>query len=329
MGNRRSFLPLGLCILVMGLLILDSGCAARSAAEAIDLCLRTVAPSLFPMLALSIWLTPRLSSLRVPWLARLLKLPQGGEGFFLLGLVGGFPTGAAVLSQAVSAGSLDRASAQRMLGFCNNCAPAFLFGILGTMLGDPRLGAAVLVIQALAAMTIGMLWPGGSTVPCVPSAESMTLPQAVRKAVSGLVNVCAWVVLASVVTGFLNRWLFPLLPGAVGVILTGLLELTGGCLVLAGLPDPGLQFTLGCFFVSFGGISVLAQIHAFAAQADISVKSCVLQKFCQGLLAAILGVAYLRFGFSGLAIGGIFPLAKKTVEIWHPLVYNTPSKGGI
>ncbi len=313
----------------MSILIFDSGCAARSAADAIGLCLRTVIPALFPMLVLSSWLTPRLSSFRIPWLARLLKLPQGAEGFFLLGLVGGFPTGAAVLSQAVSSGSLSRSDARRMLGFCNNCAPAFLFGILGTILGDLRLGIAVLLLQAMAALTVGMLWPGGSDGVYPPPGAAVSFPQAVRKGVSGLVNICAWVILASVLTGFMKRWLFPLLPDVVGVVLTGMLELTGGCLALDTISSPSMRFVLGCFFVSFGGLSVLAQIHAFASPAGIETGTCVLQKLCQGLLAAVFAILYLRFGIPGLILAGILPLMKKAVEIWHPLVYNTPSKGGI
>lgn len=329
MRDRYDRYTLGLCGLVMVLLILDSGCAARSAAASIELCLRTVIPGLFPMLVLSAWMVPRLGMLHAPWLAKALKIPAGSEGLFLLGLVGGFPTGGAVIAQAVSDRSLDRTDAARMLGFCNNCAPAFVFGVAGAVLGELRLAAALAGIQVVSALLIGMFWPGRPKGHYRAAASTVTLPQAVRRAASGLVNVCAWVVLASVMLGFWERWVFPMLSVPVGVFLTGALELTSGCLSLAEVGSPALRFALCCFFVCFGGISVLAQIHAFAAPARIDTRVCVIQKLCQGLLAGLLGTIWFRFGLAAVCVPVIFLTAKKAVEILRPVVYNTPSKGGI
>ena len=80
-------------------LILDSRCAAEAAREALSLCARTLIPGLFPLLVVAGMLVPGLSGLRMETLSRLLGLPRGGEGIWLLGLLGGFPVGAAAISQ--------------------------------------------------------------------------------------------------------------------------------------------------------------------------------------------------------------------------------------
>ena len=81
-------------------LILDSRCAADSAREAIELCIDTLIPVLFPLFVLSAMLVPALGALRMPLLSKILGFPEGGGGLFLIGCAGGFPVGAACVTQA-------------------------------------------------------------------------------------------------------------------------------------------------------------------------------------------------------------------------------------
>ena len=88
-----------LLLLSMIFLILDSRCAADSAREALILCCRTLIPSLFPLFVLGGMLVPALAQIRIPGLSRILGFP---EGYFLLGLLGGYPLGAACIASALS-----------------------------------------------------------------------------------------------------------------------------------------------------------------------------------------------------------------------------------
>ena len=96
-------------------LILDSRCAAQSARDALDLCARTLVPSLFPLLVIGAALVPSLGSVRIPILARTLGIPSGSEGIWLLGAFGGFPVGAASIAQSVESGALTKSDGERML----------------------------------------------------------------------------------------------------------------------------------------------------------------------------------------------------------------------
>ena len=156
---------------------------------------------------------------------------------------------------------------------------------------------------------------------------SVSLPAALKRAVSSLSSVCAWVTLAGVAAGFLRRWLAPLLPDVGSVILTGILELTTGVFALDQVPE--LRFPLCAGFVCFGGISVLLQIGGLAAEAGIGMTDCVMQKVIQGILGAALAMGVQSFGPGFLLAPLLLPAGKIAVEIFGRMVYNGARKEGI
>lgn len=324
--KKRTLLPL---LGAMALLILDSRCAADAVRSSLALCLQTLIPALFPLFVLCAMLVPRLSGIRLPGLARLLGLPEGSEGLLILGCIGGFPVGAACIAQAVDSGGLSKGDGSRMLGISSFCGPAFLFGIIGTVF-SLRDAALLSCIQLETAILTAMLWPA----PCRESFHGadippVSLPAALKRATASLVCVCGWVTLAGVAAGFLRRWLGPFLPDCAGVLLTGLLELTGGIFSLDAIAPEGLRFVLCAVFVCFGGISVLMQIAGFAAGSGMSMSACIAQKCTQGMLGAALASGTAYFGPAFLLTGILFPAVKIAVEISGRMVYNGPRKEGI
>lgn len=311
----------------MTALILDSRCAADSARAALELCTGTLIPCLFPLFVVSAMLVPGLKAIRFPFLSRLLGIPAGSEGIFLLGCAGGFPVGAACIAQAAEQHSISKADAARMLGICSFCGPSFLFGVIAAVRSLEE-AAMLFLIQLETALVTAAFWPGPSRASYQSSAEPVSLPEAVRRSLSSMASVCAWVILAGVAAGFLSRWLFPLIPPAPGVLLTGLLELTNGVFALERAPE-GLRFLLCSVFAVFGGVSVLLQIGGLAAWAGLSMTQCIAQKAVQAILAAILALLLLRFGPRVLFLPPVVLFAKIAVEISGPMVYNSRRKEGI
>lgn len=311
------------CIFVGAALILDSRCAALAARESLELCARTLVPNLFPLFVVSAMLVPGLRGLRVPLLSRLLGIPSGSEGIWILGLCGGFPVGAACAAQAVQSGSLSKPDAQRMLGLCSLCGPAFLFGVLPQFLTMPEV-LALFVLQMETSLILAAFWPGASGESLSPSSETVTLPEAVRRAVDSMLSVCAWVTLAGVAAGLLRRWLFPLLPEHAGVVLTGLLELTNG---IFALPEEN-RFLLCTLFVCFGGISVLLQIGGLAGPAGLRMGTCILQKGAHAIIGAALAAIYLHLGPAAFLLLPSGLLVKMILEIPGSMVYNDRERKG-
>ena len=321
MKKRTAILPL----MAMLILILDSRCAAEDARQALDLCAKTLIPTLFPLFCVSTMALPHLSGLRIHGLARLLGLPEGCEGSFLLGCAGGFPVGALCTVQAYRSGGIRKEDAQRMLGLCSFCGPSFLFGILPTVLSMEET-VLIFLIQLLSALIIGSFWTGESDQRYKPKTENVSLPEAVKRSIGSMAAVCAWVVLAAVAAGFLRRWLFPFLPKWLGLLLTGLLELTNGVFSVSSLA-PDLRFLLTAVFVSFGGVSVLLQIAGVAS--ELSMKSCIAQKALQALLSALLSLLVLAIGNVSLVLPVLVLGIKIAVEIPGRMVYNVRRKEGI
>lgn len=306
------------------MLIMDSKTAAISAGNALQMCIRTLIPNLFPLLVISAMVVPGLKGIRLPGLSRLLHFPDGSEGLFLLGCAGGFPVGAACVAQSVQSGSLTKADGARMLGLVSFCGPGFLFGVIGQMIGLPE-ALAIFLIQLESGILLASVSSSDPESTFRAPSEDVTLPSAVRRAITSMATVCAWVILASVATGFAQRWVFPLLPETVGILLTGLLELTNGVFSVHG-QSPEIQFLFCTIFACFGGISVLLQISSLTAPAGLGMGVYLWQKMVQALIAGILAAAYLQFGWSALLLPFFVKIA---VDFPRSMVYNVRRKEGI
>lgn len=328
--NRRT----SLAVSAIGILclILDSKNASASTANAIELCLKTVIPSLFPMFVLSGLVVSGISGASGGWISSLeslIRLPTGSGSIFLMGVLGGFPIGAQCIGQAVSENRLSRQDGVRMLGFCSNCSPAFLFGILGSMFRSASVPFLIWIIQLESALLIAAFWPGQAAKADPSEATAISLSDAVLRSIRSMANVCAWVILSAVATGFLERWLFPILPSPLPELLRGLLELTGGILGTGAIESENLRMLLCTLFVCFGGICVLLQIQSIAAAHNLSMKTCIQQKIAHGLLGLLLTAALIHIGPYFL----FFPLipiiaGKIMVEKAGTTMYNSSHKGG-
>ncbi len=269
--GKRKILSILCPALAMLVLILDTKTALQAGAKGVTLCLQTLIPSLLPFFLISNLLTASLPGLSIGPVDRLLRLPAGGGSLFLIGLLGGYPVGAQSIAQAHSRGLLHTRDAQRMLAFCSNAGPAFLFGIGARLFSDARLCWLLWGVHVVSAVIVGCMTTGqpenqSKALECTP----LSLPQALRKSVETMALVCGWVIIFRVVLGFLKRWLLWLLPIEAEVFLSGLLELANGCCRLTELANTGLRFTLCAVFLGFGGLCVALQTKSVAGDLDTS-----------------------------------------------------------
>ena len=258
MGKYISIL---LSSLGMLLLILDSRTALAGAAEGIRLCLTTVIPSLFPFFILSSILTAELWGSRIfrP-LGRLCGMPKGGESILAVGLLGGYPVGAVQIANAYNDGSLTRQDANRMLCFCSNAGPAFLFGMVGQQFDDPMVPWLLWGIHILSALAVGIILPGRSERAARFAAnERITFATALSAGIRTMATVCGWIILFRLVITFLEHWIGFLLPQWALVLMEGVLELSNGCCSLRLIADQRLRFLVASGLLAFGGLCVAMQ----------------------------------------------------------------------
>ena len=326
--QKGSFIASALCMIM---LILDSKGALSAASDGLELCIRTAIPSLFPFFVLSGILVPGISGRKLPALGKILKVPPGWESIFLLGCIGGYPVGAQCIAQAYRSGQLSKSQAQRMLGFCTNCGPSFLFGVVAPLFPHPGYAGVVTLIGIISAMIVGFLWPVQEQfLTQTPNIPPVSLPKAVRQAIQSMASVCAWIILGKIILHYMDQWILHLLQQPIDVILTGMLELTNGCIELSNISDLTKRFVAASVIVPFGGLCVAMQVSSICAEAGLSSKNYLPQKLLQAAIAALIAFAVCIQSFPLLAAicAGMWILCKSAVAFRKNMMYNEVRKGG-
>lgn len=304
--NLRTAIAASAAMLV---LILDGKTALSGASEGIRICLNTLIPSLFPFFLLSILLTGALCGQDIPFLnplVRLCRIPKGTQSLLAIGLVGGYPVGAQNVALAYRAGQLSACQAARMITFCNNAGPAFIFGILGSMFSFRAAPWLLWLIHIAAALLVGMVLPGEENcTAAAPIQRRIPITDALAQAVRTMGLVCGWVVLMRMILAFWERWFLWMLPLPVQITISGILELANGCVRLCEIGYEGLRFILASAFLSLGGICVWLQTASVTE--GISMKLYFPGKLLQCAISTLLSClmqflipAPFRYNCSGI-----------------------------
>lgn len=279
----------------MFILILDSKTALEGANEGIQLCIKTVIPSLFPFFVLSNLLTSSLMGLNflvLKPIGKLFGLSKGTESLLIPAFLGGYPAGAQSISAACAAGQLSKESAARLLAFCNNAGPAFLFGMMGTLFPSNWYCWALWGIHIASAWLVSFLFHCSQTTGVFPCKHKTGIVQSVQSSLSVMVNVCGWIILFRVFLAFLDRWILWLFPKTVQVAIFGLLELSNGCCSLFSVESIPVRFLLASVLLAAGGLCVTMQTASVAK--GISMRYYFLGKTIQVIFSILLSLALLQ-----------------------------------
>ena len=244
-------------------LLLAPQAAASGALQGLRACAARVIPALLPFFVVSRMLT----ALPLPTPGRradrlfhaLFGVRAACLPALLTGLLGGYPAGAAAVTELYRAGALSKAEAERALCFCNNSGPGFFAGLIGTaVLGDIRRGLILYGLHALSALLTGLLLPGSA-------------PPAVLRTVRREKPV-----------------LSSLLPNRLAEALAcGALELSSGILLLSG---PGAEAACA-LLMGWGGLCVHFQAMSLWQTAGLRPHGYFSAKLLHGLLSAVLALA--------------------------------------
>lgn len=298
MKMKRIF-PIAAVLVLGALLLLQPETASQAVRGALTLCFRTVVPSLFPFfvvvsLLLQLGLADFLQGLCAPLMGPLFRLRGVCALPVLTGLLGGYPSGAKTAADLYAAGELTAQEAELLLGFCDNCGPAFLVGYVGaSVLGSPQAGARLFLIHIAAALLTGVLLcrlqpdRGPALLRANLPAKAVDFPQALTTAASGAVastlNICAFVVLF--------RVLAALAPAGIPGPALGLLEMVTG---IAALSPGRTGFVLAAVITGWGGLSVHCQALSTTAAAGLSFRWHWAGKAVQAVIAGALAFALSR-----------------------------------
>ncbi len=304
---KKAGIALLLCVAGAAIFLFPDA-AASGASRGLSLCGAVIIPSLLPFLVLfGTFMRSSLCDTAGRWLSRptmwLFRLPGCCGAPILLSMVGGYPAGAAAVGQLLQTERITENEAARMLHFCVNAGPAFAISAVGAgLLGDTRVGALLFAAHLLAAFAIGIVQGRFSPRPqkkktapdtALPLAAAFT--GAVNSATLALLYMCGFVILFSVVLSMLDgSGIAAAIEQLCGIpsLLSGLLEVSCGCVQLAGEGTPSM-FLLG-FFLGFGGLSVQCQVRALLQAHPAALRYFFTFRLLHGLLGGGLSALLYR-----------------------------------
>lgn len=183
------------------------------------LCLDTLVPSLFPFMVLSIFVAKTelvniLGKAFNPLVKVLFGLPTTAATTVVLGLFGGYPSGALGVNTLLNRGAISTFEAGKMLLFVVCGGPAFAISIVGAqLLKNTTLGIFLFLSQIISTIFMGILVNithpkplGKPTATAVSSYApySRALVEACCESAFAIINMCALVVAFSVFAALLE-----------------------------------------------------------------------------------------------------------------------------
>ena len=279
---RVTFMRIVLCLLMMLVMLLcpqRTGDAARAALSTWAL---GVVPSLFPYMVLCRMLSVQLAAKRF--------IPSLTAAAF--GLIGGSPSGAAVLGGYAGCGRLDRKALLPLCALTGTISPMFMLRMAGGWLGGGAtavcLLAAHLLSAACSAAIISLFVRNrpAENMPVVPLDGDAPPDEPIRDSVRAILSVGGCIVLYSVMAEGMAI-LLPL-PETVCVLLHALLEAAGGthALVCSGF-SPSMRALLVSAACGFSGLSIISQNALFVRPYGVSMPELVTLGLLRGALAAL------------------------------------------
>lgn len=321
---RDILYALALAICVAGLLIYPTQ-AVEAAREGMRLCGNVIIPSLFPFFVLSnfcveIGLIRYLGRLLEPMMRPLFRVSGTCASAFVLGIIGGYPVGAQTAISLYERNYISRNEAERLLAFCNNCGPAFIFGVVGAgIFSSSRIGLLIYLVHIAASVFIGFLFRfWGSTPPHSNHStriEAISFSSAftgsIRNALQSTLNICSFILFFTVIirllvlsgvisfaASLLGTLLLPLggNPLQAEKLLIGAIEMSSGVASLSSaagsLSD---RLALAAFMLGWAGLCVHCQVLSFLNSSGLSSKTYLLGKLLHGIFSALLISVCLYF----------------------------------
>mgnify|MGYP003292748781 CR=1 FL=1 len=276
-------------VVILTLLILilyNPQICLNTAVSGLVLCGRVIIPSLYPFTfcVLFILKSGVLNSLNFlnKLTLKLWGLDFSTFSLFLLSLIGGYPLGAKMLNDA----KIPAETASVMINYCVNAGPAFIILTVGnSVFSSNKIGVLLFVAHVLPPVFMAFLFKN--------KIKSTTTPQkntnlnlidnfvtSASDSASAIINVCSFVILFSVICGYINSFT-ALKP------ISFILEITNGI-------SQTNNIYIISFLLGFGGICVWCQVFSLFKRAKIKILRFFISRIFHGTASAVITLLLLK-----------------------------------
>lgn len=267
-------------LLLMLALLLRAETTMAAASAACRLFVTAVMPGLFPYMVLSLMAVSRV---RQPSCVMVTVLGWGG----------GSPTGARLLPLCPA---LSRKEQLRLAVSCATMSPMFLLGTIAGWLDSAAAGAVVLGSVIAGGWLAGLLagWfcrKDANTAIAESKQEPLSFGAAVEASARTMLLVCGTMVMLRVFAALAGE----VLPSAVVLPVTTLLEVTTGTAEIAALPLPLMWRTaLIAGATGFGGMAIIMQNRAVYPAGFVTWGQQLLWQAAHGGISFLLALGMMQ-----------------------------------
>ncbi|MBE7026293.1 MAG: hypothetical protein E7410_01810 [Ruminococcaceae bacterium] len=272
--------------------------------DALNLCANVLVPSLFPFFVFSSLLINLGFATLVSHPMQVIMRPVfgvSGKGAlcFVLGIISGYPLGAACVCDMYKQGELSKQEAQNLLAFCNNSGPLFIIGCIGASMYQSRqIGITFYIIHIISSVLVGFIlslfirrtsyFAKSNINISVSKPLSVIIKEAVSGSVNNILLVCGFTVLFSVVISSLKPFFN---SSALLLLISGVIEISTGTKNVAfSLLPLDMRLAITSALIGFGGISVYLQVSSLVSGTDLSTIFYITGKILQALISFVISL---------------------------------------
>ena len=286
--------------------------AISSTARGMELCTKSLIPSLFPFMVISDILV---SSGAISLLGRPLHTPMrtlfgiSGDGgsAVVIGILCGFPVGTKTAVSLYEDGRISKSELEHVLMLCNLPSAAFLINAVGiSLFGSHAVGLPLYFANIVSTLVIGLVSKAFFKLPDEPLAKAKAkqrksgasiFTSAITSSATGLLYVCAFVVFFSTLVGSLEAMISGLsLPDIFTPLWFGFFEMTQGVTKAALCSSRQLGSISAAIVSGWSGLSVHFQIMSLCQSHTLSFRPYFISKLLSAIInAAIFTAAMMLF----------------------------------
>lgn len=273
------------------LLFLQPGTAHKGAVEGMRIFTTALLPYLLPYLVITqMFIRSQKTFLNT---TNKFKLYMN---IYILTALGGFPSGAAIISSLKEIGTLNERNASLLLAICHAPSPMFVIGFVGIEIFNAEIaGLKLLIIIHLVNLVFLLVFIIFSKPiqmnKHVKKASTSPFQESIRETSQILLLIGTTVIFFTTVSIIVFESVKEVLPSIspfVLVLIASFFEMTGG-ISLAGeiLSGKAILPFVVAIIIAFSGLSIHMQIIVLAQKAGISIRHYILFRFLHMLILPI------------------------------------------
>ncbi len=283
----------------------------------INLFIKNILPSIFPMFVLSNILVeidfPKLlGSFFNKLFKKLFKTPGASSFVFFMSMITGFPSSAKYINDLIDEEIIDSKEAQKILLFTFFSNPLFIVNTVGSFfLHSSRIGFLLLFSHVFGNIITGLIFRNYMSSNNDNSIDYFSFKnlcnsinntnifrvtfKSIKNSLEILVNIFGivtfFLIIVNIILGTPDSY--------IEILITGMIEMTTGLKYLSISNYPRIiKIITSSFFLSFGGLSVHAQIMDILKEKKVKYLPFLLARIIQVPLSCVSVLAIFEIGYA-------------------------------